>query len=97
MHRPTIGLIAVVLLIAGFVLRGATDEGLSAACFRIGVVMALVWLAHPQLENMPRWLVFALCATALVVMRWPRLLVLALPVAVVLWLLRPRPRRTHLG
>ena len=53
MHRPTIGLIAVVLLVAGFATRGATDEALSAALLRVGLVMVILWFAHPQIKNLP--------------------------------------------
>ena len=93
MHRPTIGLIAVVLLVAGLLIGGSGDQTLASACLRIGVLMSLLWLAHPQLERMPRWMVLVGGVGVFVVMRWPKLLVLALPVAVVLWLLRPRAGR----
>ena len=59
--------------------------------------MAIVWFAHPQLVNLPRWLVVVGAVGLFIVARWPRLLVVALPLALVLWLLRPRPRRTDLS
>ena len=97
MHRPTIGLIAIVLLVVGLATYGQSDQTLSSACLRVGVVMAILWFAHPQLSNLPRWAVAAGGVGLFVVARWPRLLVIALPLAVILWLLRPRPRRSDVG
>ena len=93
MHRPTIGLIAVVLLAIGLATRGQSDETLSAACLRVAVVMGILWFAHPQLKNLPRWLVAASAVGLFVVMRWPRLVVIVLPLVVILWLLGPRAPR----
>jgi hypothetical protein len=90
MHRPTIGLITVVLLAVGFATRDQSDGALSSACLRVGLIMAILWFAQPQLKHLPRWLVAVSAVGAFVVMRWPRLVVVALPVVVILWLLRPR-------
>ncbi len=92
MHRPTIGLIAVILLAVG-VYTHSSDEAVSAACLRIGAVMAILWFALPQLRGVPRWLVLAVGVALLIAMRWPKLLALALPVFAVLWILRPRASR----
>jgi hypothetical protein len=94
MHRPSIGFITIVLLAAGLLMRSSSDETVSSACLRVGLLMGILWLAHPQLERAPRWLVLVGCGAMFVVMRWPRLLVLALPVAIALWLLKPRGRPT---
>jgi hypothetical protein len=92
MHRPTIGLIAVVLLAVGFFLREQPDATISAACLRIGLIMSLLWYAHPQVKDVPRWLVALGVAGLFVVMRWPKLLVFAVPIAALLWFLRPKKR-----
>ena len=88
MHRPTVGLIAIVLLAIGLFTYQESDATLSAACLRVGVVMAILWFAQPQLQNVPRWLAVGMVVGLLVALRWPRLLVVALPLAVVLWILR---------
>jgi hypothetical protein len=93
MHRPTIGLIAVVLLVAGFATRGATDDALSAALLRVGLVMAILWFAHPQIKNLPKWWVAGGAATLFLVTRFPKLLVVIIPIAAILWFLGPRTRR----
>ena len=93
MHRPTIGLIAVVLLVAGFAIRGASDEALSSALLRVGLVMAILWFAHPQIKNLPKWWVAIGAATLFLVTRFPKLLVVIIPIAAILWFLGPRARR----
>jgi hypothetical protein len=60
-------------------------------------VIALVWLAYPQLQRVPAWLAAVIVAALLVVVRWPRLIVLALPLVVLLWLLGPRAPRRDAG
>jgi len=96
MHRPTIGVIAIVLLAAGFLLRDPSQATLSAACLRVGMVMGLLWLAHPQLERLPLWATVVGVVLALAILRWPKLVVIVLPLALVLWLLKPRAQRTDL-
>ena len=93
MHRPTIGLIAVVLLVAGFATRGASDEALSSALMRVGLVMAILWFAHPQIKNLPKWWVAIGAVALFLVTRFPKLLVVIIPIAAVLWFLGPRARR----
>jgi hypothetical protein len=93
MHRPTIGLIAIVLLAAGFATRGASDGALSAALLRVGLVMAILWFAHPQIKNLPKWWVAGGAAALFLVTRFPKLLVVIIPIAALLWFLGPRARR----
>jgi len=96
MHGPDIGVIAIVLLAAGFFLRDHSQATLSAACLRVGMVMGLLWLAHPQLERLPLWATVVGVVLALAILRWPKLVVIVLPLALVLWLLKPRAQRTDL-
>jgi hypothetical protein len=94
--RLTIGLFALVLFVAAFFLHDSEGQTLSAAggaCVRVGVVMALWWLAFPQVERIPRWLAVATGLVLLVVLRWPRLALVAIPLLLVLWLLGPRKPR----
>jgi hypothetical protein len=93
MHRPTVALIAVVLLAIGFFTSSSDSQGLSQACLRIGMIMAILWFAQPQLQNLPGWLVATTVVILLVAARWPRLLVIAIPIAAILWLLGPRAPR----
>jgi uncharacterized membrane protein len=97
MHRPTIALIAIVLLAIGFYTHQQSDDAISSACFRIGAVMSILWFAHPQLQNVPRWLIAISCVVLLGATRWPKLLLVAVPIAAVLWILGPRTRTGRTG
>ncbi len=90
MHRPIIGLIAIVLLAVGLYTRQLPNESISGACLRMGAVMVIWWFAHPQMHNVPRWLIAVFLLSFLVVLRWPKLLLVAVPIAAALWFLRPR-------
>jgi hypothetical protein len=52
-----------------------------------------LWLAHPQLSRMPSWLFGVAVALAVVVALRPKLIVLAVPLVVILWLVKPRASR----
>jgi|SRR5215469_9606434 len=95
MHRPTVGLIALVLLAgaASCYLFGWGSEGLENAFWRVGVVMALVWLALPELLRVRnKFLLAAFLGLILVTALRPKLLPLALLFCVVYAILRPRRR-----
>jgi len=91
--RAAIGLFAVVLLLVGAFTYGRVDDAFSGACLRVGLMMALWWFAYPQVKNVPRWLAVTGGILLFVVILRPKLIVLAIPVLIVLWLLRPRVRR----
>lgn len=65
MNRNSVGLLAVLLLVVGTIaaLRGPEDgsaAGFAAGCIRVGLVLAALWLALPQiraaLARLPGWL-----------------------------------------
>ena len=95
MHRPTVGIIAVVLLASAaalwvWPLDWDGYDALLGACVRIGAVMAAIWLAHPQLVKLPLWLPEAVVVVAIVVALRPKLIIVALPLILLLLWLRPR-------
>lgn len=94
MRRHAIGLLAIVLLVCGpVILIGGAEETTNAAgavCLRVGVMLALAWLAEPQLRRLPTWLPFALLGAGLLVAVRPRLLPFALIAVILLWFVRPR-------
>jgi hypothetical protein len=97
MFRRKIGLIAIVLLaVGGLLLAVDADsrklETLRGACLQIGVFMALLWLAEPQLRTLPVWLLPAVVVLPLLLIARPRLFPLGLAAMVVLWFMRPRHR-----
>jgi hypothetical protein len=95
MFRRKVGLIAIGLLAVGGVLLlvradGTTIEGLRGACLSVGVGMALLWLAEPQLQQVPFWLPISIAVVTGVLMFRPKLIPLGLAAVAVLWLIRPR-------
>lgn len=92
MHRPTVGWIAVALAFGGLLLRAMYphDSSLSDACWRPAIVLGLLWLALPQLNQLSRTMIIAVTVAALVVLWRPRALWLAVPILAAVWLLRPR-------
>ena len=97
MHRPTVGIIAIALLVAGaciWIWRRESDDWIPwmAGCLRMSVVMGAVWLAHPQLNRLPAWLVACVLASAVVLALRPKYFLLALVVLAIAAFLRPRRR-----
>ncbi len=99
MRRHAIGIIALVLLAVAGVLwlwpiAGDGSLGLKAACWRVGVLMAVLWVAYTDVQRIPAWL---LCVTpALVVLlAWrPRWFLIVAPIVLCIAILRPRgPRK----
>ena len=97
MFRRKIGYIAIGLLtVGGLLLMVDADsrnvEGLRSACLHIGVFMALVWLAEPQLRSLPLWLPIAIVGLPLLLFTRPRMLPLGLAGVALLWIMRPKRR-----
>ncbi len=102
MHRPTVGVLAILLLLAGGVMYFAGyDEGnallLQAAFLRVGAVLATIWVAHPELSRMRPWMVILFVAALVGVVFVRRLLVPLLLVALLIAILRPRTKRGRQG
>lgn len=99
MHRPTVGVLAVLLVFAGFAapqfdLDPALAKQLQAACWRVGLLLGAVWLAHPvlwRLQSGP--VMWALAVLVVVLAIRPRLFPLAIGVLLAFALLRPRVKK----
>jgi hypothetical protein len=100
MHRPTIGIIALLLLAgaAYFWLNPPPRDDtvlvpLQAATHRLFLVMGALWLAQPQLRHMPRWVIVLAALAGVVVLgailfKQPRALLLVVPILIALWITR---------
>jgi hypothetical protein len=93
-QRALLGVIALVLVAVGLATWGGTNETVSGTSLRVGIVLGLAWLAWPQLRRLPGWMVAVVGVGLLVAMRWPKLLWGIVPLAIILWLLRPRGSRS---
>jgi hypothetical protein len=94
MHRPTIGLLAIVLLGTALTLaivpsHVSAHQALLGACVKVGAVLGALWLAHPQLMRLPRWMATAAGITAVVAAVKPRILFVAVPLLLAVWSLMP--------
>jgi hypothetical protein len=94
-HRPTIGISALLLLAIGAALEvwWSSDamQPWIAACIRVGSVLAVLWLAYPQVSRVPAWLIavgIGLVFVALAFARKPQVLILATIVLFVVMRLR---------
>lgn len=94
MQRPAIGIIALVLLFTGaglyFGVGGSQALTWAAGCLRIGMVMAVTWLAYPQLSRLPLWFFGLLLACVVAVALKPKLLIAAVVILIAAVILRPR-------
>ena len=93
MQRTAVGLIALVLLAsaAACYLFGVESPAYQSAFGRVGVILALLWLALPELVRVRGKFVWGLLAVAVgVVILRPKLAPLVLLFCVVYAVLRPR-------
>jgi hypothetical protein len=97
MRRHTIGMIAFVLLVGALGLwlwpQGSAQEALLGALVRVGLLMGAWWLAYPEVERMPPWLLVAIPLLLIVVAYRPKWFLILLPIVIALAVLRPRPQR----
>ncbi|MBX3412080.1 MAG: hypothetical protein KF708_05125 [Pirellulales bacterium] len=102
MHRPSVGILALVLLATGTSLwafgeNTDTTAAWVAACWRIGLALAALWLALPDMRRVPVWLLAGLLFVALVVARNPRIMLIAVGAALAFTVLRPFVQRGMSG
>ncbi|MBL9121993.1 MAG: hypothetical protein JNG90_00040 [Planctomycetaceae bacterium] len=95
MLRTKVGILAIVLLATAVLLPLAPQAGddtalWAAACQRVGFVLAVLWLALPELQRMSPWYAVATIGVLFVLARFPRYLVAAVVVAILFLFLRPR-------
>jgi hypothetical protein len=96
MHRPTVGILAVVLLVAGgiFLVLSAENDSWqtsAAGCLRMGAILAVLWLALPEVTRpVSRWILVAILAGIFLLARRPQLIVPALVILAAVAMLWPR-------
>ena len=95
MRRHAIGIIGLLLLIGAVVFwiwppEGAWSQQAKAACWRLGPVMVVLWLAYTDVKRLPPWILGTFPVLLVVLVVRPRLLVIAIPLVVALAILKPR-------
>ena len=106
MRRHAIAVIALMLVGAGggcwlwAPMESAGWQQFQGACWRMGALMAVAWLAYPEIQRIPSWMIpvfFFIAAVLLwrprVILALVRLAPVAIPIILVLVILAPRLRR----
>ena len=98
-QRTKVGLISLVLLLVSAALvvwplsDPTTHVAVQGACVRIGLIMAAIWLALPQLSVLPGWLVALVTLSAVIIAFRPKYAIIAVPLVIAFLVLRPRGPR----
>jgi hypothetical protein len=81
MQRRILGTAAVLFLLSALVLwLWQPDMEVQLAFFsRMGAVLAAAWFAYDDVQRLPNWLLLVSPVVLIVVVRWPRLLLLLIP------------------
>ncbi len=64
--------------------EGAALKQLYAACCRLGPALVALWLAYPQLERLPGWLLQVIPLVVILGAYRPRILLVAIPIVIAL-------------
>jgi hypothetical protein len=96
MQRRILALSAIAMFLgAGAIyLWWPEAEGSLAFCWRSAAVLAAAWLAYDDVQRLPTWLLLTVPVVLIALVRWPRMLLLVLPLliawVVISHLMRPR-------
>jgi hypothetical protein len=97
MNRLKLGLAAGLVLLVGVIVALQQPEGGAAfagACIRVGMILAALWLAWPQIARYwgqtPRWLLIAAAVALVICVIHPMYALAAVPILALLWFLGPR-------
>ncbi len=97
MRRHLIGIISLMLGVGALVSKHYDAPQFTSPCSRVGVLMAVLWLAYKELQRLPERVWRPLLVAALVLAVKPRLILWAIPLIIVLAILKPRFGRHSKG
>jgi len=94
-QRTVIGIVAALLLSGAVALfffppQSAGMQQLKAACWRLGPVLFVWWLAYPQAKHLPAWLLGVIPLLVIILAVRPKWIVIAIPILIVFFLLKKR-------
>jgi len=95
LRRHLLGIIALSFLLVAAAIWYWSPLGYeiwAADCGRIGVILAVLWLAYHDLRHIPAWVWPAILVGVVIAARWPKYLLLLLPILILAAILRPRRR-----
>ena len=91
MQRHAFGTLALLFLVTGLYYQFFDAEKIHpliiGATIRIGCVLGALWLAYPDLKNVPRWFYPVLLTAVAIVMICPKLIILVAPTVIAIWIL----------
>ena len=97
MHRPTLGVVSLLLGAIGVAVYFYLDKGAGAILIRAAGLCGVIWLAEPQLQRVPQSVWIGIFMLGGVIVLFRRAALYILPIAFVLLILmtilRPRPPR----
>ena len=109
MRRHILGILALLFLVGGVAFwiwppRPGSMEFLHGTCIKVGLVLAAIWAAYPQLVRLPGWVFGAIVGVMVLAAIRPKVTGLILiaavkysayliPVFILLWFLRPRGKK----
>jgi hypothetical protein len=81
MQRRILAVLAISSLVSAVILQlwSPDAEVTIACCWRGGAILAAAWLAYDDVQRLPNWLIVLLPVLLIVLVRWPRLLLLIVP------------------
>ena len=84
----------MLLAVAGVLWLFPSDDngllGLEAACWRVGALMGILWVAYTDIQRIPAWLLAAI-PPLVVLLAWkPRLFLVVAPIVLFIAFIRPR-------
>ncbi len=101
-RRQAIGVLSIGLIVSAMALYLGSAEvgeslGLSAALWRVGLLLGVLWYAYPSLVHFPGWILVPSILSLLLLTVRPRIFVRFLPILIPLfiltYLLRPRSQK----
>lgn len=98
LRRTLLGVLAILCMLgalASWIWPPSEGMGLEwqAACWRFAPILAALWLAYYELKRVPWWLWLVLPVAIIIIVKWPRYLLLSIPILILLILLNLRFKR----
>lgn len=103
MRRHVLGILSILFLLVGLVLYFepsllAGDATMwSGIGVRVGTVLAVIWLAYPHLEVLPKSFILVIILSGVILARWKQVFPVAIVIIVAIMILRPRTPRKGRG
>ena len=93
-RRHLLGLFGILLLCGGLVLTALPSpwegmESFRAASLRLGPFLVVIWLAFPQLQRLPSWLLWTFPLLLFLLAFRPRWFLVILPLVLALAFINP--------